>query len=116
MHIINTQSKDPESYSYLEEIRFEPDLHLTMRVFGLVIAYLKNSLLVETSLKFWNYTRIMQMPSISTIGVPIIDQKFMVLDAQAIEHLDILIDDSVQVIIDRDRNQPFTKMSLAEKN
>lgn len=87
-----------------------------MRVFGLVIAYLKNSLLVETSLKFWNYARIMQMPSISTIGVPIIDQKFMVLDAQAIEHLDILVDDSVQVIVERDRSSAFTKMTQAEKN
>ena len=86
-YVINSQSANPECYAYLQEIRFEPEFVLTMRVFGLIIVYLRNSLLIESTLKFFNYSRIMH---VNTSREPIVDQRFMVLDSQAIEHLDII--------------------------
>ena len=47
--------KCEEDVAYLSEIRFEPDYHPTMRAFGLVIAYLRGNLLIDSSLKFFKY-------------------------------------------------------------
>ena len=49
-----------------------------MRVFGLIIVYLRNALLVESTLKFFNYSKIMEM---ACNRDPLIGQRFMVLDS-----------------------------------
>ena len=78
-----------------------------MRAFGLVIVYLRNALLVDSTLKFFNYTKIME---VATNRDPLIGQKFMMLDSQAIEHLDILSPLARQI-------KPFqAKMTQAERN
>ena len=39
-YIINAGAKSPENYKYLDEVRFEPEMDLCMRAFGLGIVFL----------------------------------------------------------------------------
>ena len=60
-YIINSQSKDPEAYEYLQSVRYETEYILTMRVFGLIIVYLKNALLADSTLRFFKYSQIISI-------------------------------------------------------
>lgn len=86
-YIVLGHEKDPSNYAYLSEIRFEPEFHLTMRNFGMVVVYLRGALLIDTTLKFFNFTKIIEIHGERD---PVYGQKYMVLDSQALEHLDIL--------------------------
>ena len=36
-YIINAQAKSPDNYKYLDEVRFEPEMDLSMKALGLAI-------------------------------------------------------------------------------
>ena len=74
---MNAQAKSPENYEYLESIRYEPEMDLTMRAFGLAVAFLQSNLLAEGSLKFFKFY---PLPIICADGEQAPIQKYMILD------------------------------------
>ena len=85
--IINAAAKSPDNYKYLDEVRFEPEMDLSMKSLGLAILFLQNALMAENTLKFLVFQPV---PTIVSDGEVTPHQKYMILDSQAIEHLDLL--------------------------